>query len=132
VTDCLKILFPLLITHSYKRALILGTPSFTSPEDKGGLKWKASVVLIKIIGGTAYAEFSGLGKFVTETDLNSLKWTLFRVGFLGNGESRSVTATYTGSGRDGMMISRKSIASWVLREMGEGSEFVGKAPFICN
>jgi hypothetical protein len=64
--------------------------------------------------------------------VNSLKWTLFRVGSLGNGEERSVTATYTGSGKDGMMISRKSIASWVLREMGEESEFVGKEPFICN
>jgi hypothetical protein len=64
--------------------------------------------------------------------VNSLKWTLFRVGFLGNGESREVTATYTGSGKDGMQISRKSIASWVLKEMGEGSEFVGKAPFLCN
>jgi hypothetical protein len=64
--------------------------------------------------------------------VNSLKWTLFRVGFLGNGEERRVTATYTGSGKDGMMISRKSIASWVLREIGEESEFVGKAPFICN
>jgi hypothetical protein len=69
---------------------------------------------------------------VTETDVNSLKWTLFRVGFLGNGEERSVTATYTESGKDGIQISRKSIAGWVLREMGEGSEFVGKAPFICN
>jgi hypothetical protein len=132
VTDCLKILFPLLISAHYKRALVLGTPSFPSPEDKGGFKWKASILLVKLIGGAGYQEFHGLGEFVTSTDVSQLKWTLFRVGWLGNGEPKEVVATYTGSGKDGISISRKSIASWVLKELGEGSEFVGKAPVICN
>ncbi|CZR50362.1 uncharacterized protein PAC_00234 [Phialocephala subalpina] len=107
VTDCMKLIFPLLIANKFKRALVLGTCSFTAPEDKGALKWKASVVLVKMIGGTAFEEFKGLGEFVTSQDPQELKWTLFRVPFLGNGAAAPVSATYTGSGKDGLFISRK-------------------------
>lgn len=132
VTDCMKLIFPLLIANNFKRALVLGTCSFVAPEDKSALKWKASVVLVKIIGGSAYDEFKGMGEFVTSQDPKQLKWTLFRVPFLGNGPAAPVMATYTGSGRDGMFISRKSIVSWVLQEIGPASEWIGKAPVLCN
>jgi len=128
----MKKLFPLLIEHKFRRALVLGTCSYPAPEDKGALKWKASVVLIKIIGGSAYQEFNGLGAFVASQDVSQIKWTLFRVPFLGNGNAAPVTATYTGSGKDGMTLSRKSIAEWVLQELGDGSEWVGKTPVLCN
>jgi hypothetical protein len=52
--------------------------------------------------------------------------------FLGNGEVKSVTATFAGSGKDGIFLSKKSIAAWVLSEIGEESEWVGKAPVLCN
>ena len=110
----------------------MGTCSYPAPEDLGGLKWKASVFLIKIIGGSAYQEFNGLGTFVASQDASKLKWTLFRVPFLGNGEAAPVKATYTGSGEDGMFLSRKSMAAWVLQEMGEESEWIGKTPAINN
>jgi hypothetical protein len=128
----MKLIFPLLISNHFKRALVLGTCSFTAPEDKGALKWRASVVLIKIIGGSAFQEFNGLGAFVTSQDVAQIKWTLFRVPFLGNGPAAPVKATYTGSGQDGMFLSRKSIAAWVLSELGEGSKWVGKAPVLSN
>lgn len=112
--------------------MVLGTPSFTAPQDKGGLKWKASVVLIKIIGGFGFEEFNGLGNFVTSQDTAQLKWTLFRVPVLGNGPEAPVHATFTGSGTDGMFLSRKSIPAWVLKEMDPGSEWVGKAPVLSN
>ncbi|KAJ5623207.1 hypothetical protein N7490_011812 [Penicillium lividum] len=132
VTDAMKIIFPLLIENNYKRALVLGTCSYPAPEDKGGFKWKASVILIKIIGGSAYQEFNGLGSFVASQDVNQLKWTLFRVPFLGNGAEAPVKTTYTGSGEDGMFLSRKSIAAWVLAEMKEDSKWVGKTPVLSN
>jgi len=127
----MKILFPLLIAAHYERALVLGTCSSEAPEDLGGLKWKASVLLIKAIGGSAYEEFNGLGAFVASTSVENLKWTLFRVPFLGNGEAKPVTATYTGTGLDGFFLSRSSIAEWVLQEMQEG-EWIGQAPVLCN
>jgi hypothetical protein len=127
----MKVLFPLLIVAHYERALVLGTCSWTAPEDLGGLKWKAAIMLIKIIGGSAYQEFNGLGAFVASTSVEDLKWTLFRVPFLGNGEAKPVTATYTGTGLDGMFLSRSSIAKWVLEEMKEG-EWIGQAPTLCN
>ena len=132
VTDCVELLFPILVANNFKRALVLGTCSYPAPEDKGALKWKASIVLIKIIGGSAYDEFHGLGKLVSSYNSRELKWTLFRVPFLGNGEAAPVTATYTGSGKDGMFLSRKSIVAWTLKEMGQDSEWIGKTPVLCN
>jgi hypothetical protein len=128
----MKLLFPLLIQNHFRRALILGTCSFPAPTDKSSWKWSASVALIKIIGGSAYSEFRGLGEFITSQDVNKIKWTLFRVPFLGNGEEKSVTATFPGSGKDGMFLSRKSIAVWVLKEIGDESEWIGKTPVLCN
>jgi hypothetical protein len=60
-----------------------------------------------------------------------IPWTLFRVGFLGNGPAKPVTASYTGSGQDGIQITRKSIATWVLSNI-ESEKFVGKCPVISN
>lgn len=128
----MKNIFPILVANNYKRALVLGTCSFPVPQDKGALKWKASVILIKIIGGSAYQEFNGLGAFVSSQDVSQLKWTLFRVPFLTNSPSAPVNATFTGSGSDGMFLSRKSMATWVLDQLPEDSEWVGKAPVLGN
>ncbi|KPM43046.1 hypothetical protein AK830_g3520 [Neonectria ditissima] len=132
VTDAMKLIFPLLVANNFERAMVLGTCSFPAPQDKGTLKWKSLVVFVKIVGGSAFNEFNGLGSFVTSQDVSSLKWTLFRVPFLGNGPEAPVTATFTGSGIDGMFLSRKSIAAWVFKEMGSGSEWIGKAPVLSN
>ena len=132
ITDALKEIFPVLVENKYRRAMILGTPSFPSPQDKGGLKWKATIIFVKLIGGSAYDEFKALGTYVAAQDVTQLKWTLFRVPFLTNGPDMPVVATYTGSGSDGITLSRKSLATWVLEEMGEGSEWVAKAPLLSN
>ncbi|KAH8723584.1 hypothetical protein GQ44DRAFT_685095 [Phaeosphaeriaceae sp. PMI808] len=132
VTDAMKRIFPILLANNYKRAMVLGTCSFPAPQDKDALKWKASIVLVKIIGGSAYDEFKGLGAFLSSQDALRIKWTLFRVPFLRNGPSAPVTATYTGSDGDGMFLSRKSLATWVLDQMAEDSEWVGKAPVLSD
>ncbi|KAJ5894533.1 hypothetical protein N7495_006224 [Penicillium taxi] len=132
VTDAMKHIFPTLVANNYKRALVLGTCSFPAPEDKGALKWKLSIILVKIIGGSAYDEFKGLGSFVTSQDVSQLKWTLFRVPFLTNSPTAPVTASYTGTGSDGMFLSRASLAAWVLDQIPEGSDWVGKAPVLSS
>lgn len=112
--------------------MVLGTCSYTAPQDKGGLKWKLCVALVKLIGGSAYEEFNGLGEFIASQDVNQLRWTMFRVPFLTNGAEGPVNATYTGSGDDGLILSRKSMARWVLQEIRDDSSWVGKAPTISN
>lgn len=64
---------------------------------------------------------------VASTNVEEPKWTLFRVPSLGNGEVKRVTGTYTGTGQDGMFLTRSSIAEWVLQEMREG-KWIGKTP----
>lgn len=128
----MKRIFPILIESHYERAMVLGTCSYPAPQDKGSLKWKASVILIKIIGGSAYDEFRDLGEFVASQDASQLKCTLFRVPFLTNGPNAPVTASYTGTGDDGMFLSRKSLATWVLDHITGNSEWVGKAPVLSN
>ncbi|KAK2762132.1 hypothetical protein FQN54_001139 [Arachnomyces sp. PD_36] len=131
VTDSMKILFPLLIAARYERAFILGTVSWTAPQDQPALKWKAMVGMVKLVGGSAYEECNGLGAFVGSTDINQLNWTLFRVPLLGNGETKPVKASFGGSGQDGLFLTRRSIADWILQEMQE-KKWVGKAPMLCN
>lgn len=128
----MKNIFPILVANHYKRAMVLGTCSFPAPQDKGALKWKASTILIKLIGGSAYSEFHGLGSFVTSQDTSQLKWTLFRVPFLNNGPSAAVKASYTGTGSDGMFLSRESLAAWVIDQLSEESDWVGKSPVLSN
>lgn len=127
----MKVLFPLLIAARYERAFVLGTCSWVAPQDRPALKWKVSVSLVKMIGGSAYQEFKGLGDFVASTNIDKLKWTLFRVPFLGSGESKPVTASYTGSGQDGLFLTRCSIADWIMNEM-QKRMWIGKAPVLSN
>lgn len=128
----MKLIFPMLVANHYKRAMVLGTCSYPAPQDKGGLKWKLCVALVKLVGGSAYQEFRGLGEYIASQDLHQLRWTLFRVPFLTNGAEGAVNATYTGSGDDGLFLSRKSLVRWVLQEMCEDSSWTGKAPAISN
>jgi hypothetical protein len=128
----MKLIFPMLVANNYKRAMVLGTCSYPSLRDKGGIKWKLSVALIKIIGGSAYEEFRGLGEFVASQDPTQLRWTFFRVPLLTNRAEAPVTASYTGHGDDGFFLSRRSMAIWVLKEMDQNSVQVGKTPVISN
>lgn len=131
VTDCYTKLFPLLIKNDFQRALVLSTPSYVTSEDKGAFKWTAVVALIKVIGGSAFREVTGIGKLTASQPTGKLKWTLFRVPFLTNGNAGAVKASYTGTGQDGLTLSRKSMAAWVLNEMTE-DKWVGKAPLLSN
>lgn len=88
-------------------------------------------MFIKLVGGDAYQEFNGLGTVVTSQDVNLIKWTLFRVLFLGDADAKPITATFTGKGGDGMFLNRKGMADWVLGEIQKG-EWIGMCPALSN
>lgn len=97
-------------------------------------KWTLSTALIKLIGGSAFLEFSSIGILVsswpTEVE-NALKWTIFRVPFLGHGDAKPVVASFKGSGLDGMFLNRKSMVDWVLAKIPK-DDWVGRAPCLSH
>jgi len=70
-----------------------------------------------------------MGRATAALDLDKVKWTFFRVPWLGTGEAQEVKAGYLGSGSDGMFLNRKSMAVWVLNEAVE-NKWVGEAPML--
>lgn len=54
-----------------------------------------------------------------------------RLPVLTNGEVKPVQAGYVGSGKDSMILTRRSMCIWVLNEIEE-KKWVGKAPGISN
>jgi len=127
----MKFAFPIMAEYRYERVLIRGTCAYKAPEDKGGLKWKASNKLTKMTDSDSYKEWAGLGSWISMQPSDLVKWTLFRVHRLIDGPAKPVTATYTGTGKDKKDLSRKSMVNWVLKEMVKG-EWIGKTPVICN
>ena len=57
--------------------------------------------------------------------------SLSRVPFLTNGAAKPPVATIVGSGEDGLLLSRKSLAVWLLKELAEG-KWIGKAPAVSS
>lgn len=57
--------------------------------------------------------------------------SLPRVPFLTNGAAKPTVATIVGSGEDGLLLSRKSLAVWLLKELSEG-KWIGKAPAVSS
>ena len=54
-----------------------------------------------------------------------------RVPILTNGAAKPTVATILGSGEDGLLLSRKSLAAWLLKELEEG-KWIGKAPVLSS
>jgi hypothetical protein len=55
----------------------------------------------------------------------------FRVPILTNGAAVPTNASIVGSGQDGLLLSRKSLAVWLLNELKEG-KWIGKAPALSH
>ncbi len=90
--------------------------------------------MIKVIGGSAFQEFSGMGEFVESWPVSGddgLDWTLFRVPFLRSGEAKPVVASFKGSGLDGSILNRKSMVQWLLEEIPK-TDWVGRAPLLSH
>ena len=130
--------------------MILSTGSYKVPEDKETWKWWFGIWTIRITGGSAFQEIVGMSKATASLPVEQIEWTLFRcdliktliiwlylaysshrVPALTNGEAKLVRTSFLGDGSDGMFLSRKSLAVWVLQELLQ-KQWVGKAPSLSN
>ena len=120
------------MNNGFERILILCTPSFHVEQDKPGFKWRFGEWFMKIFSPGQLLEMVSVGKFVTSLpDDERMRCTLFRVGGLTDEGEKPVEATHLGSGKDGIWISRASVARWTLDEIRDG-KWIGKVPYICN
>lgn len=118
----------IMMAHSVKRLVSLGTPSMTDPHDKHSLKWSLTVGGIRILAPTVYRDVVGIGN-VIRTEGDALDWTIVRVPFLTNSSNRNVVAGYVGDGKTGTTLSRTGFAMFVLQELAK-NEWVKEAPLI--
>ncbi|KAF7671267.1 hypothetical protein GT037_010592 [Alternaria burnsii] len=131
LTEGYKRLLPLLASSNYKRAMILGTPSWASSEDKRSLLWQMSIGSIALFFRDAYKDFVGIGNYVTSLPLSEIRWTLFRVPFLTDAAPSEVHAGPLGAPHINLKLSRASMANWLLQEIDK-AQWIGKTPCLSN
>jgi hypothetical protein len=152
VTDFYEKLYKLALeepSSKVRRTLILNTASYKHPGDGSRWIWRLLVSLIHKFLPDAYREVNATGNLTSVQPVDKLGWTLFRcvcgastncmnvadlyfrVPFLTNGTAKPTIATIAGSGEDGLILSRKSLAVWLLTELEEG-KWIGKAPFLSS
>ncbi|KAI9737802.1 MAG: hypothetical protein M1834_009170 [Cirrosporium novae-zelandiae] len=132
IADGYKLLLPLLKKYRVYRGLFLSTVSWRSPDDNWSWysKWRLLVLFVKVINIDAYQEINAMTPIIACTSERDLKWTIFRVPILNNNEvEKEVGANFVGSSEEGMFLSRKGMARWVLKEIDE-EKWVGKGPCI--
>jgi hypothetical protein len=141
ITNALKILYPLLLSSgTFKRVLVLATPSYTAPQDTRSLKWFVSIdCYIRVIGGDSYGEIRGMARATVDLG-NKCEWTVFRVPLLQGKElsevkkgGDEVNAVFVGDkqGKDGVHLDRGRLARWILGELEE-RKWVGLCPLLAN
>jgi NAD(P)-dependent dehydrogenase (short-subunit alcohol dehydrogenase family) len=126
-----KIIVPLLQKHRYTRILFLSTASYKVPQDRFSLLFSLVVWAVYLFVRGAYQEINGFTPLVASLPVDEVAWTVFRVPILKNGEAREVNAGFVGDKGVGVMLERKGLAEWVLKEMEEG-EWIGKCPAVSN
>lgn len=119
----------MLVAHNINRALVLCTPSWTAAEDGFSIKWGAAIGLFKLAYGNLYSEMHSIGAFWSSQPTDKVRWTLFRVPRLTDGDLHPVKEAFKGDGKDGMKLSRQSMAAWVLKEM-TSDRWIEKAPML--
>ena len=141
ISNALKILYPLLFASgTFKRILVLATPSYTAPQDKRSIKWFVSIdCYIRVIGGDSYGEIKAIAQ-VTVNLGGKCEWTVFRVPLLQGKElgdvkkeGPEVNAVFVGDkqGKDGIHLDRGRLACWILTELDE-RKWVGLCPLLSN
>jgi len=141
ITNALKNLYPLLLSSgTFKRVLVLATPSYSAPQDKRSIKWFVSIdCYIRVIGGDSYGEIRGMAQATVDLS-DKCEWTVFRVPLLQGKELdeakkgvEEVNAVFVGDkqGKDGIHLDRGRLARWILTELEE-RKWVGLCPLLAN
>ncbi|KAI8936584.1 hypothetical protein NX059_006986 [Plenodomus lindquistii] len=126
LANAYQLIFPLLRIHNCTRALVLSTPAWQKdPVDASPFKWKALGAMASLVYGNANQEINACGDYIASVPTADIQWTLFRVSVLTDAEAKDTKAGPL-NGAAGLTVSRRSMAEWVLREMGE-AKWVGRA-----
>jgi hypothetical protein len=128
LTQAYSLIIKVMVAHSVKRLIALGTPSITDPHDKRSLKCSLMVGGIKTFAPTVYSDIVGIGNII-RTEGDALDWTIVRVPILTNSSSRDVVAGYVGDGKTGITLTRAGFATFVSQELAK-NEWVKAAPLI--
>lgn len=115
--------------HDIKRIIVLGTASIVDNHDKPSLKFKLLVRGVSTLAHNAYTDIVAVGETI-RTEGADLEWTIVRVPFLTNKDTKGVIAGYIGDGA-GTVLARRAYAAFSVAEI-EKREWVQKAPLISN
>jgi putative NADH-flavin reductase len=126
LTNGYKTIIKCMKEKGVKRLIALSTPSSEDEHDKFSISTKLTISMVKLIIKSGYNDIVEYGKVIKDSDLD---WTLFRVGFLTNGEETLVRTGYVGD--TSLFISRKNIAKFCIDEL-ENPQFIKKSPTICS
>lgn len=111
-----------------KRLIALSTGSVKDGQDRFDLIYSFLVGIIKIGVRSAYDEIIRNGEIIRSS---GLEWTLVRVGFLNDKPSKPIKVGYYGRGVVKVLISRASIAKFMLDQV-KSTEYIRKSPGISN
>ncbi|KAJ5414332.1 hypothetical protein N7509_000959 [Penicillium cosmopolitanum] len=99
LTNGYRALIPKLVSQGIKRVLVLCTPSYKGTSDVASFKWRLGEWTMKAIPSTRgqYGEMIHVGAYITTLPAeDGIKWTLFRVGGLTNGEDAPSERNFLG------------------------------------
>ena len=123
-------LIDLMVKHSIKRIILLGTASISDPKDKFSLVFKLLIAGVRLSAYNAYADIVAIGE-VIRTKGDALDWTIVRIPILTNNDSEEVVAGHVGDGKTGITLSRKAYAAFTVHEV-ENMEWIKEAPLISS
>ncbi|KAN0100943.1 hypothetical protein V8E55_000927 [Tylopilus felleus] len=123
-----SLIIKVMVAHNVKRLIALGTPSITDPHDKQSLKWSLVVGGIKTLVPAVYSDIVAVGNTI-RTEGDALDWTIVRVPFLTDSNSRDVVAGHVGDGKTGTTLTRVGFAAFVVQELAD-NKWVKDAPMI--
>jgi hypothetical protein len=93
------------------------------------LKWRLGAYGVRLVGGSGYTDLTSASALTAAQE--DLDWTIFRVPYLTNGATLPVHAGYLGDAQDGSLLSRASLARWVLDEL-VSPEWTQRAPKVSH
>ncbi|KAI0882020.1 NmrA family protein [Annulohypoxylon maeteangense] len=127
-----KLILSIMKDEGVKRIIALSTFSVKDPKDKPSLYIWFLTTVLWAIAHKIWKTIVDIGE-VFDTYGGDLDWTLFRVGFLGNGPRGRVVDGYVADGKLGASIERADIAEWALTQAEKSPpEHVRQKPGISS
>jgi len=131
-TNAYKLIFKHMRQHSVKRILAMGTFSVEDSKDKSSWIAYLLVSVLWIIGRSTWQEVVSIGK-TFEEDAKDLDWTVYRLGFVVNGEDGPTQTTHVGSKTWKTSITRNQLAGWLVDQSEKAqAEYVHEKPLLCT